>query len=198
MEHKLTEEQQQFLQRTMERRKEKVEELAGKMLALSITANIPMWDLPYYVVQRAQEVIQDAYATASFKNKKLQKARKEFLKVCLEGIKKNVKTADKLPPEHVKDATEIRDEQCEPLAQELANLLLDRNLIFSDEDYFDDALAEEEAIPLKACIWGYMAALDEKLLMIVSNHWMRAIDKLWGVDKDMVTFSQIDEVLKRP
>lgn len=196
MQNEPTAEQKEFMEKINQHRKEKVEELAGKMLVFSLKANIPVMDLPYYCLQRAKTVIQDAYNSVDFKNTKLHEARKKFLKECLTEMKKNVKVLPKLPKEHVKDATETRDEQCEPVVQELVSLLLDEKLVFSDEYYFDKVLQNEEGIPLNASIAGYASALDDKLLMAISESWKRATDKLFGVEKEVVTMSMLDDILK--
>lgn len=192
----LTKEQKEFMDKSNEHRKNKVEELAGIMLLSSLTADIPVYELPYYVLQRARTVIMEAFKSVDFKNEKLIEARKKFLKECLVEMKKNVKSLEKLPKDHVKDATETRDEQCEPIVQKLVSLLLDENLVFSDNYYFDMVLANEEGIPLNAAIAGYAEALDDKLLMAVSESWRRASDKVWGVPKENITFKMVDDILK--
>lgn len=190
----LTKEQQEFIAKTLAHRKEKVEELAYKALAISLKGNIPIYELPYYVLQRARKIIEEAFVKVNFTNSELQKARQEFLKVCLEEIKKNVVVAEE---KEVKDETDFRDNQCEPIAQELVKLLLDEGLIFSDTEYFDKVLANEESVPLSAAIGGYTNALDEKLLMVISEHLRRANEKLWGVPKENITFEMLDAILKK-
>lgn len=199
MENKeLTQEQKEFLDKTLAHRKDKVEELAAKALAISISKDIPVYDLPYYVLQRARQIIQDAFTATTLKNEKLIEARKNFLKKYLAELNKNVKTLDPLPADHVKDETELRDERCEPISQELVKMLLDPELVFSDDNYFNATIADEEKVPLNAAIAGYATMLDDKLVMIISQHYRRSTEKMWGVDRDSITFSMMDEVLKRP
>lgn len=190
----LTEKEQEFVKRTHGHRKEKVEELAYKALGVSLSANVPVFELPYYILQRGREVMLNAVASVDFTNPELQKARKNFLRECLRNMKKNIVVP---PKKEEKDLTDIRDNQCEPIAQEIVNMVLDEDLIFSDEAYFDEVLANEESVPLSACINGYADALEEKLLMIISEHWRRANTQLWGVEKEDVTFEMLDAVLKK-
>lgn len=190
----LTEEQKKMLQAIQDHRKEKVEGLAYNALALSLKANLPVFDLPYYILQRTRLIIEEAFKTVDFKNPKLQKARFDFLKVCLKEMKKNIKVA---PVKEVKDETDERDNRCEPICQELTKMILDEDLIFSDENYFNLILEDEEKVPLSAAISGYESALDEKMTMIISQHWSGATKNLWGVEKEDVTFEMLDTVLKR-
>jgi len=198
MKRELTEKEKLFVAQSAEHRKDKIDEVAGKMLAICLERNLPVWDLPYYVVQRAKEIISKKFQSVSFRNEKLQAAQKEFFKKCLAEMNKKEVTLDVLAEGHVKDETEQRDANCEPVAQELVKLLLDEKLVFSDDHYFDTVLEEDGGIPLNAAISGYSAGVDDTLLMAISNSWNKADDKIWGIDKDRVTFKQVDEVLKRP
>ncbi len=189
----LTEEQKKFVEQTMAHRKEKVEELAYQALAISLKADIPVFDLPYYILARAKQIIEETFTSVSFDNPKLKEARKKFLKECLTEMKAKIKFPEK---KEEKDATDKRDNRCEPIAQALVNMLLDPKLIFSDENYFERVLIDEENIPLKSSILGYANALDEKMMMIVSEHWRRALKKLMGKEKEDVTFTELDSFLK--
>jgi hypothetical protein len=194
MSKELTDEQKKQLQEIQAHRKEKVEGLAYKALALSLRDNLPVMDLPYYVLQRTRLIIEEAFKTVDFKNPELQKARFDFLKVCLKEMKKNVVVA---PVKEVKDETDARDNRCEPVCQELVKMILDEDLVFSDENYFNLILEDEEKVPLSAAIAGYEGALDEKMTMIISEHFSRAQKELWGVEKEDITFEMLDTVLKR-
>lgn len=194
MAKELTKEQKEFLEKIMAHRKEKVEGLAYSALSLALKDNLNVFDLPYYVLQRSREVIEQAFKATSFKNPKLLKLRMEFAKECLAEIRNNVCSN---PIKEVKDETDERDNRCEPVVQELVKLLLTDDLIFSDEDYFKVILEDEEKVPLSAAISGYEAALDEKMTLIISEHWRRAINEFWGVEKEKVTFEQLNTVLTK-
>lgn len=194
MAQELTKEQQEFLQSIMKHRKEMVEELGYKVLAVALKENIMVFDLPHYVVQRAREIINEALGKVNFENKELIAARKEFLKKCLKEVKKNISVKE---PEKEPTETGKRNNRCESVSQALVSFLLDENLIFSDDGYFEKVLSNEEAVPLAAAITGYGDALDEKLMIVISEHWRRAQQKLFGVEKENVTFEMMDEVLKR-
>lgn len=194
MQKELNEEQKKFLERTMKHRKEKVEGLAYSALAIALKQDIPVFDLPYYVLQRARQIIEEAFSKVDFKNEKVIKARHQFLKECLASLRNNIAVA---PIKEQKDETDKRDNQCEPIAQDIVKMLLADELIFSDEEYFNEILANEESIPLSAAIGGYANALDEKLLMIISEHWSRGNTKLWHTEKENVTFRQLNEILQK-
>ncbi len=194
MAHKeLTKEQKEFLDKVQAHRKEKVEGLAYIALGLALKADLNVFDLPYYVLQRTRQVVEEAFKAVDFKNPKLQKARQNFLKECLAEMR--MKVVDPGVKEE-KDETDARDNRCEPVVQELVKLILSQDLIFSDEEYFDLILADEESVPLSAAIAGYENALDEKMTMIISEHWSRASRSFWGVEKEDVKFSMLDTVLK--
>lgn len=189
-----TAEQKKFVAETAKHQQEKVEELAYQLLATSLELDLPVFDLPYYVLQRGRGLIGEAFKATSFKNKKLIKARKAFLKECLEVMKEN------LPAQTEKEGTDettLRDNRCEPLAHKLAQMLLDGELVFSDENYFNAVLENEESVPLSTALGGYMDALDEKLLMVISEHWRKANNKLWGAEKEKVSFRALDAILKK-
>ncbi len=194
MSQEIKPEDKEFLDRTMKHRKAQVEELAYKALAVALRTDISVFELPYYVLQQARKVIADAVVKVDFNNPELQKARLEFLKVCLKSIKDNVVPT---PLKEIKDATDTRDNQCEPVVQAVVDLVLDEGLIFSDTEYFDKVLANEESVPLTASLFGYVNALDEKLLMVISNHWRIANEEFWGTTKEEVTFSMLDKQLKK-
>lgn len=194
MQKELTAEQKEFVQKTAAHRKEKVEELAYQALATALGENILVFELPYYVLQKSRQIIGESLAKINWKNPKLIKARKDFLKACLKEMRDNIKPE---PKKEVKDETDERDNKCEPVVQKMVTLLLDEALIFSDDYYFNEVLANDESIPLSAAIQGYANELDEKLVMITSEHWRRATDKLWGVQKENVTFKMLDTVLKK-
>ena len=192
MSQNLTKEEQEFAIASSKHRTEKIEELAYKALAIALKENIPVFELPYYVLQRAREIIGQAFNKVDFNNPKLKAARKKFLKECLEETKKNLPLYEK---QEEKDETAIRNNKCEPVAQAIVDLLLDSELVFSDDKYFDRVLENEEAVPLNAAIAGYGQALDEKLLMIVGEHWRRATEKMFGVAKEKFTFVQLRDIL---
>lgn len=190
----LTQEQKEFVDKVVKHRKEQVEELAYRTLAVALNQDIPVFELPYYVLQRARQVVEEAYKGTSFDNPKLRKLRMEYLKECLKEMNKNLKFAEK---KEEKDETDKRDNECEPVVKELVTMVLDDKLVFSDPYYFDEVLKQEEGIPLSASIAGYMDALDEKLLMVIGEHWRRATEKMFGVDKESVRFSMLDAILKK-
>jgi hypothetical protein len=194
MSKEITEEQKKFMQETVKHQQEQVEGLAYQVLMVSLAADLPVFDLPYYILQRSRQMIEEGFKATSFQNKKLIKARKAFLKECLAAVKENLPTQTE---KEGGDETTQRDNRCEPIAKKLADLLLDESLIFSDSAYFDKVLENEESVPLSAAIAGYMGALDEKLLMIISEHYRRANEKLWGVEKEKVTFKALDALLKK-
>lgn len=194
MTQQFTEEQKKFIEKAQAHRKERVEGLAYSALALALKSNLPVFDLPYYILQRSRQVIEEAFKLVDFNNPKLIKARKAFMKECLASMREKVAVKE---PVEVKDETDERDNRCEPIAQELVKMLLSDDLVFSDTEYFDLILADEEKVPLSASIAGYENALDEKMTMIISEHWKRAGDNLWGVEKEKVTFQMLDDVLKR-
>lgn len=190
----LTKEQKEFLEKTEAHRKEKVEELAYKVLAQSLKDNINVFDAPYYVLQRVRQIIQDALNKTSFDDESLRIARTKFLKKCLKEVKKNISP---LEIKKEKDETDERNIKCEPVAQAVVAMLLDEGLIFSDEFFFAEVLKNEESVPLKTAIAGYASALDDKILMIISTHWQKAQEKMFGVPKENLTFSMLDDILKK-
>lgn len=193
MSKQLTPEQEEFIKVTLAHRKEKVEQLAYQALALSLKADIPIFELPYYVLQRTKAILEEAFHLVNFDNKKLKELQKKFLKECLIEMKSKIVIPEK---KEEKDLTDKRDNQCEPISQAIANMLLDPELIFSDDNYFDKVLTEEANIPLFSCIFGYDNSLEEKITQVISEHFRRAQKRQWGVEREDITFSMLDDVLK--
>ncbi len=187
-----TPEQIEFLKAIFAQRKEKVEQLAYQALALSLKADICVYDLPYYILMRAKAILEDAFHTVSFNYPELQEARKQFLKKCLIEMKSKIIVP---PNKEEKDETDVRDNRCEPLAQAVANMMLDPELIFSDNNYFDKVLADEERTPLYAAVMGYSNALDEKTTMIVGEHFKKAQKILFGKEREDILFSEMEKIL---
>ena len=193
MSQNLTKEEQEFAIASSKHRTEKIEELAYKALAIALKENIPVFELPYYVLQRARGIIGEAFNKVDFNNPKLKAARKKFMKECLAELKTKIPIYEK---QEEKDETATRDNGCEPVARAIVDFLLDEELIFSDDNYFDKVLENEESVPLNAAIAGYGQALDEKLLMVISRHWSEATEKMMGVPKERLTFTQLNDILK--
>lgn len=194
MTKEITEEQKKFIEETSKHQKEQVENLAYELLGVALESDLPVFDLPYYVLQRARQMVEDAFAATSFKNEELKEARKAYLKAQLDVLKANLPT--QLEKEGT-DETTKRDNRCEPISIKLAEMMLDPELIFSDDKYFDMILENEESVPLSSAVGGYMSNLDEKILMVISEHWRNANKKLWGTEKEDVTFKALDAILKQ-
>jgi len=194
MNKEIPKETEDFLNKTREHQKKQVEGVAYLVLAESLKEGLCVFDLPYYVLQRSRKLIEDCFKTVSFKNKKLIKARKAYLKECLAVMRDNLPSVEK---DEGVDETAVRNNRCEPVCRKLVEMLLDDNIVFSDEDYFDRILENEESIPLSSAVGGYINALDEELITIISKHYGRANKKLWGVEKEDITFEMLDSLLKK-
>ena len=192
MPKELTEKQKEFIKKTAAHNKEQVEELAYAALVSALKSDIAVNDLPYYVLSRARAIINDAQEKTTFGNPKLRDAQKAFLKEYLAELKKNIIVPEK---KEEKDATDERDNRCEPVAQKIVELILNEDLVFSDDYFFDMVLREEATVPLFSSISGYLDALDEKMIMITSEHWRRALAKLFGREREDVTFEDLKLIL---
>lgn len=189
----LTKEEIKFMERTFNFRKSKVEQLAYQALAMSLKADVAVFDLPYYVLMRARSIVEESFKSIDFDNGVLREARTQYLKQCLIEMKAKIIIPER---KEEKDETDIRDNRCEPLSQAVASMLLDPDLIFSDKQYFDIVLKDEERAPLQSAVTGFMNALEEKITLVISQHWKEAGFKQWGKHKEDVTFSELDSVLK--
>lgn len=195
MSQNLTEKEKEFLKRTTEKRKEKVEDISYLTLAAALKDDIPL-DETTYVVQRLRRAIYEAFMAVPFEDEALAKAqmaayRKHFKKV-KEAYKKpdNLKKAKK-----DMDETDLRDAQCEPVVKKVFDMIMNEELLFSDDEYYDDVLQDYNGGVVASAAQGYVSSLDEMLFMIVQRHWREALKQLTGVYKEDITYSMMEEIL---
>ena len=171
------------------------EDLTYKALGKFLNDDICMYS-SHYVMQQAKALIEDALNEVNFKNEKIIKLRKEFLKETLEELKKNIK-GTKLKTGLKKDATDERNDECEPSVQAVIQFLLNDELILSDENKWDEAIENDDQLLLSIAVHGFWEAMYNKIVMVLAEHERRAYKLKWGTGKEEVRFSTLDKVLKQ-
>lgn len=193
MEQNITPEQKEFIEKTKKHRAEKSEEIALRMLAFCLKEDLPYRDV-HYIAAKAKELLTQAMTKINFDNPDIAKAREAFLKSLVFTVKKNLPKHK--PKKLDRTETDDRDDRCNLSVREFLNHLLDEGLIFSDRNYIEKGLADDNRYFLYAVISGYMDSVYDFLITTLSFHEKNAYKELWGVDSDDVTFSMLDRVLK--
>lgn len=85
--------QEEFEQKSKQRRKENTDELTKEVLALMLKRDINMFDT-HYIRDRAIQIVQETIKKINFKNEEIEKARRAFLDVLIDGLQLQMFTVD--------------------------------------------------------------------------------------------------------
>jgi hypothetical protein len=187
------EEKKKFLAEASKRIVEKSEEISSLLLKKCLDDNVNFFDL-HYIDARAREIMQKSLDSVLYRNTVIEKAKIDFLKVILKEMKKNFEVKKIDQP---LDETEIRDDRCEDSAHYLAGILTDEGIILSDLEYVKKFIEESNRSLAEHFISTYTDSLYSKMQVIISEHERRANKKLWGKEREDISFKDLDEVLKR-
>jgi len=187
------EEKKAYLEGVAKKMQDSSENVSALLLKKCLDENINFFDL-HYVDARAREIMEEALGEVLYRNLTVEKARLDFLKVTLKEMRKNFKVKNVEKPV---DETELRDARCEDVAQYLAGLLTDESLILSDKEFIVKTIEEGNRGFLENFVSLYTDSLYSKMQMIIAEHERRANKKLWGKEREDISFEDLDEVLNR-
>lgn len=185
-----TQKEQEFIERTQKRRLESVEGLCYKFLGFFLKEDICHVDF-HYLDKRIRQIAEEACKKVNFKNAAIEKARLDFLKVVIAEARRNI---PKLKKKRPKDATEERDQRCEPSAQHMIDEIINEALLFDDPEWLSEGIEQDDSLFLQFLIRGYMDAVYQKMVMILGEHERRTNKILWGKEVEDITFSDMQAV----
>lgn len=192
MTQELNEKDKKFLEETKKHQKEKAQEIVLKVLTKMFEADTAIFD-GHYIVNRATQMVEDAIQATKFSDKEIRKIRKENLKNRLEKVISNIKSSTVPSPA---DATEERNNLCEDAAMTLATSILNEDLVFSNDNYLNTAIDEDNQLLLTLLARGYLNSVYGELVSSLDESVRLAHKKMWGVDKERVSMRALDQVLK--
>lgn len=183
-----------FVERTREHREAEAIRMANELLAAFIREESPFLDV-HYLAARAKEIIQLKIKEGAFKNEIINRARRDFLvKTIEEARKAHIRLDNPEDPNYVPDE---RAKRCESLAQTMAKMVLEQDLLFSDDPYIEDAIENDDQLLLGYLSMGYLDAIYDKLLIALQFNEERANAKKWGnKQREDRTWSDLDSTLK--
>ena len=185
----------ELLKALQQARTKKSDEKVIDVLISMFQRNLPVHDF-YYIERRLREVMEGVIDKLDFANKEIEEMRTAHLKAMLEQAVKEVPK----PKEWLKkdlDKTEARDAACEPVVHELLKVILDEKLLFSDPEYTEMAIQEQEGNMFRLLGLGYVDSIFSRLELSLQTSMNKANEILWGgKTKEEVTLKQVDATLK--
>lgn len=211
-----------FITEAKAKRKENIEPVMLEALAKMLKDDLRYFDA-HYIQDRTLEIIERTLSKLTFKSDTILKARRAFLDVLLDGAKEqmfgfeddyalakeNVKIKeekekakevmrkierlrDKLP----KDSTEQRDMECEPICQMIAARLLSKELILKDEDFVNGCIEMDNDLLMGTLYRPLSDEFFNQLVSSLDDSYRRANEINWGVSREKIRMSQVDNRLK--
>lgn len=185
----LSDKQQSFVARTKEHLDEKAIEIVNELLAIFIKEEVPFLDAHYFIA-RAKEVLNEKMKKIKFNDKEINDARRNrlFESVC---------QAKEAKVKMEKDADE-RTKRNEPIVQALLDRIIDATIIFSDQDYLDDAIENDDQLLLAILSDSYLNVIYDKLLIAIQENERHANERKWGRPREELTWKDLDLALSKP
>ena len=186
---------QKFLKELADKRKEKITPHVTNILLDMFQKDLPIhdWD---YIERRTREVLQEFFKDIDFKDKDIEKARVALIKAIAKQWKEHLPKQKEYRRKKL-DKTERRNARCEPVVYAVLDDLMKDELIFSDTEYIDGAVTEQNQVLLELLIYGYIDQIFGLLEMSINSSLHNATMNLWnGKEKEEITMKEVDKVLK--
>lgn len=193
-------------------------EVIGKMLE----ENVCYLDT-HYIKSRSREIMEKTIAKLKFSSEEINKARRAFLHVLLQGAekqmfgfaddhklaKKDLKSKgerkrkakeylnilDRVMAGKPGDLTEERTVSCEPVCQYVASKILSNELLFKDDQLIDDYLETDNKLLIDTLCNINFESLFDELMNSLDDSYKRANEKHWNCRRDQIRMKQIENRL---
>jgi hypothetical protein len=213
-----------FMQEARSKRAKNIDELVLKVLTKMLNDDIRYLDT-HYLRDRSLEIIEKTIAKLRFSNEQIQRARRAFLDVLLDGVKqqifgfeddykeakKNLKSKgerkrqaketldiiDRMRMGKPKDSTEQRNMECEPTCQLIASEILSKEVMLKDEDFVNGCIELDNEMLINTIANFYFGELIEQMVLSLDNSYIKANEVNWGCSRDKIKMSQIDNRIKK-
>ena len=184
-----------FINRTNEHRSDEAIRICNELLAVLIKEEVPVL-ASHRLMARAKEILEKKLKKVSFKNEVINRERRFFLSKTIQDVK-----SEHIRLEDVDEAGNKPDEwdkKVEPLAQMVVDNILDEKLLFSDDNYLEEALANDDELLLGFISMGYLDASYDKLLTAIQFNEGKANARKWGKEKELITWMDFQRTLEKP
>lgn len=182
-----------FIKRVNDHRQKHVDGLVMTLLKDMFEADSSFYDI-FYIGQRARKIIDDAMEKVDFNSPEVADARRAFLKKLIANTKRK---KPKPLKEDGKNPTSVRNNRCEPLAQMVADKILDEDLLFSDDYFLITGISEDDRLLFFNLMKGYIDAWMNGVEMSLNQSLAKANRAIWGCERDEIGMRQLDMVLKQ-
>lgn len=199
-----------------------VEPLTLAVLSKMLDLNVKYFDT-HYIQARTKEILEKTISKLDFKSEEIQKARRAFLDVLIDGAakriygfdddrkmakgnlkKKNKKQEakdvldklDRLEKKVPRDKTEERDMECEPVCQLIAKMIFDPAVLARDEETLNGAIELDNELGLSIPVMAHFEELVDQLYRSLDESYKRANEKLWGDSRHNIRMKAIDLRIK--
>lgn len=189
MTKKLSEKQESFIARSREHWDKQTTDMVNELVAILIKEKAPFLDV-HYTFARAKEVLMEKVKKAKFNDKKINDARRNrlFESIC---------QAKEVHVEMPADADE-RGKRSESIVQGLLDRIIDPETLFSDQDYIDDAIENDDQLLLAILADSYLNMIYDKLLTLIQFNEREANLKKWKKEREDITWDDMNNVLSKP
>lgn len=215
---------EKFEQQTKERRQKNIEQLTVLVLTKMLDDDLRVFDT-HYICNRTTQIIEETIKKLNFKNETIEKARKAFLDVLIDGMqndpytmddefaeaKKHIRSKDKdkkfkaiecikaierIKAGNPQTATEQRDMECEPVCQFISKQLLSKEWLLKDKDYVKGQIELDDERLILVNAVSQMNVLFDMIYNSIDESHSRANEKFWGCQKEKIRLKQLDNILK--
>lgn len=188
----LSEKQQDFVARTKEHLDEMGSEIVTDLIGTMVKEETPFLDVNY-IIQRAKAILMAKMKAVKFKDEKITDARRNrlFESICqAKEVHVEMELGDDEPMNE-------KIKRNEDLAQGLIAKLIDPELLFSDQDYLDEAIENDDQLLLAILVDSYLNRVYEGLLTLIQHNERKANEVKWGKTREEITWKDLDKVLTK-
>lgn len=145
-----------------------------------------------YIETRARHVLHERLNQLNFKSDKIRKARMDFLEAVIEEFGKI-----QVPlPEEQDEEDRTRALVCENVVEDVMVVINDKNLLLSDEEYFNFTLEEDERLFFYNVFLTYLNPTFDQVFFALDKSVSEAIEYSLGKDKYKMTMKDFDPLVK--
>jgi len=212
-----------FLSQASERRKKFMESIVLEVLTKMLNDDLKYFDA-HYIQNRSLEIIERTIKKLKFTSDDVQRARRAFLDVLIDGAQKQLygfeddynqakkdikdkgekkrkaieilKKIERMKNKVPQGLSEQRDMDCEPVCQMIASKVLSKDLILKDEEYVNNCIEMDNGLLLSTLYRPLFEELFDQLITSLDRSYIEANTKNWGCRRDEIKLKQIDNRLK--
>jgi len=142
----------------------------------------------YYMTARVKEILHEKFQQIDYSDETILKLRKALLKSTIqEAQKRKAKKPNK------KDERAMR---CEPVVRRIVEEILNEDLLLSDDDYFKDAVSNDDQLLLRVLSNSYVDAIDNWLEMFLRENKRKSDLVLYnGKEPEELTWGDLNRIL---